>query len=226
MALPILPNDRILPSRARGVIVLLLSAALFTTLEAFAQGDADEIGTGIVKPQISPGSVLRFYGVPPHGASPDDVAPFDSLMIGESLYGLDVTYAPPWFVPEGLKMDYEILLLRAMTVTRDWIEVVVNRTNGMTRWVRRDQVSFQEWSDFLLSVFSVEVLSPRKNPLRSGPSEKTAVIKSNVRVLYPLAVRGFWLRVSTTEPFDRVLRSGWIRWTDGKRLLISFSLLS
>lgn len=224
--LPILLNDRILPSRTRGVIVLLLSAALFTELDAFAQSDTDEIGTGIVKPHITPGSVLYFYGVPSHGVSLDDVAPFDSLLIGESRYGLDVTYAPPWFVPEGLKMDYEILLLRAMTVTRDWIEVVVNRTNGMTRWVRRDQVSFQEWSDFLLSVYSVELMNPKRNPLRSGPSEKTAIIKTNTRILYPLAVRGFWLRVSTTEPFDRVLRSGWIRWTDGKHLLISFSLLS
>ena len=46
--------------------------------------------------------------------------------------GYEISYAPPWFVPAHLKMDYEILYLRALTPANDFTEVMVNETNGQT----------------------------------------------------------------------------------------------
>jgi hypothetical protein len=106
------------------------------------------------------------------------------------------------------------------------VEVVVNRETGQTRWVDRQAVEFFEWPDFLLKAVAVEALDPEANPIRSGPDESTPILSSAPADLRPVAVRGSWLQVSTAGLADRIVPTGWIRWRDGDRLLVSYSLLS
>jgi hypothetical protein len=139
-------------------------------------------------------------------------------------------------VPETLKLDYDLLFLRATSISRFWIEVIVNdsserpRSFPRTAWVAREAVTFRPWTEFLLEVFSIEPRDPSTNPLRSGPGEEFPVIapgaesgESGFRVL---AVEGSWARVEAEDANETAQLRGWIRWRDGDRLIVFYYLLS
>lgn len=193
---------------------------------SLAQNGSPPLGVGIVRPGLTAGETLYFYGVPGLDRMPDEEVPFDSLVFVQGEHNVDIAYAPPWFMPELLKLDYDILYMRAQTLTRRWIEVVVNRQTGETRWIDRSAVTFTDWSGFLLDVVAVEVVDPEANPVRSGPDTITAVLSTAKGPLRPLAVSGSWMQVSTSGLADRIVPTGWIRWRDGDRLLITWSPLS
>jgi hypothetical protein len=125
-----------------------------------------------------------------------------------------------------MKMDYEILFLRAISLYGDFMEVVVNERSGRTAFVRRDACTLQFWPDFLLRVHSVEQLDPSNNPIRIKPLSHASIVPIPFVYLRPTGIRDQWLQV---ELLDDTLRSGgkgWIRWHDGVTLLLSYSLLS
>ena len=124
-----------------------------------------------------------------------------------------------------MKLDYDLLFLRAKTLTRNWIEVVVNRETGQASWIDRHAVEFIHWPTFLLDVVAVEVHDPEGNPVRVKPLDHASVLADATLPLRPLAIQGSWLQVSTNGLADRIAPTGWIRWRDGDRLLITYSLL-
>ena len=124
-----------------------------------------------------------------------------------------------------MKLDYDLLFLRAKTLTRNWIEVVVNRETGQTSWIDRHAVECIHWPTFLLNVVAVEVNDPEGNPVRVKPLDHASVLADATLSLQPLAIQGSWLQVSTNGLADRIAPTGWIRWRDGDRLLITYSLL-
>lgn len=184
------------------------------------------VGVGIVSPVLDPERPLYFYGVTDFDALPHTLVPQDSLTFAQGPYHTDIATAPPWFVPETMKLDYDLLALRAKTLTRHWIEVIVNQRTGETRWVSREAVDFASWPDFLLDVISVETPDPAANPIRSGPFDAAPVRAQTTALLQPLAVQGEWLQVGPSMLTDEAAPKGWIRWTDGARLLIVYSRLS
>jgi len=185
------------------------------------------LGVGMVQPYLVPGQALYFYGVPPRDGLPGEAAPVDSLTFLAGPYYTDVATAPPWFVPEVFKLDYNLLYLRAKTLTLHWIEVVVNTQTGETRWVDRHAVAFVDWPTFLLGAVSVEVIAPEANPIRSGPGEETALLDAKPdEPLQPQAVQGGWMKVGASIFADRAVPTGWIRWHGGERLVIDYALLS
>jgi hypothetical protein len=206
-------------------IVVLVTALLISGSVAAQQG-ADAAGVGIVMPELQAGQVLRLYSPPDVDQMPDQTIPTDSVTIVQSEYGVEIGYAPPWFAPELVKLDYELLHLRARTLTRYWIEVVVNQKTGETRWVDRQAVRFAEWPTFLLEVFAVEVIHPNSNPVRARPDKRSPVLSTARASLRPLAIQGDWMQVSTDGLADKIVPTGWIRWRDGNRLLVEYSLLS
>lgn len=190
-------------------------------------------GVGIVQPTLDPERPLYFYPAPEPGGVPGGVQPTDSVTFAESPHFVGIATAPPWFAPEGMKLDYDLLWLRAETLTRNFIEVVVNageprpRFTPRTAWVDRHAVHFRPWAEFLLDVYSVETLEPADNPLRSAPAmdapERGPTIDLPLR---PLAIQGEWMRVEGADAREVGLPTGWIRWWRDGRLLVSFSLLS
>ena len=184
------------------------------------------VGVGLVRPALVPGQPLYFYGVSDLDDRPGALVPQDSLTFRQGAHYVDVATAPPWFVPEVLKLDYDLLVLRAKTLARHWVEVVVNQRTGETRWVDRHAVRLDLWPDALLNMAAVEVSDPQANPIRSGPDAATPVLRTTLALLQPLAVQGDWLRVGPSELADQQVPQGWVRWRDGDRLLITYSLLS
>jgi hypothetical protein len=187
-------------------------------------------GVGVVRPAVQAGTRLYFYSQPDFDQMPDSVAPVDSLVFVQGPYHVDVGYAPPWLVPEVLKLDYDLLLLRAETLTRHWIEVVVNDTGRArwaprTLWVDRKAVTFTDWPTFLLQVVAVEGLPGETPPIRLQPRDDAGILADTAIPLRPLAVRGEWLLVSTLGLADRIPPTGWLRWCHGDRLLVRYALL-
>ncbi len=208
-------------------IGLLLVAVSTAPSEPFAQdrGDAP-MGLGIAAPLLESGLPLYFRSGPEF-----DAAVADSVTFSGTGNSLDIATAPPWLVPEHLKLDYQIFLFRVVSISRHAVELLVNKTSGKTAWVHRADVTFRSWPEFFSEVFSVEQLDVAANPVRPRPftySDPLSVQPdAGSGFLDVLQVRGDWLQVQQIgDAMDPVGPPGWIRWRDGEQLLISWSLLS
>lgn len=185
------------------------------------------LGLGMVQPHTTPEKVLYFYLAPPFGKLPDEVAPDDSLTFSKSGNHTYIATAPPWFVPEVMKLDYDVLYLRAVTLSQNWIEVIVNRETGLTRWVDRQAVVFIDWPAFLLGLYAVEILDTGTNPLRVKPLDHASLANPPLRApLGPIAIQGDWMMVISRETPEAEQRTGWIRWRDASKLLVRLVPLS
>lgn len=213
-----------------------IGSGLVAALIAGVSGISAQVApasVGVVFPPIDPDRPLYFYGAPQPGDMPDTAVPIDSVTFVESDHFVDIATAPPWFVPGGLKLDYDFLWLTAETVTRDWVEVVVNtveprpRMIPRTAWVSRTDANFSTWTEFLLEVHSVETTDPESNPLRGVPDDSAAAVGTTDNIsLRALAIQGDWMRVEEADAREVGLPTGWIRWRADGRLLVRFSLLS
>lgn len=219
------------------ILLLVLGAAFFgrapvMLLDPASRATAEDdelLGVGIVRPRLLTGARLYFYNRPQHFDVLEDMeTPVDSLVFGEGRHHVPIKYAPPWFLPEYMALDYDALLLRAVTVSRNWIEVVVNTSSPRPRmiphtfWVAREQVDFSYWPEFLLHVSSIEVLDASATPLRQEPSDEARVLSFQSQpLLRPLAIQGYWMQVATV---DNEASVGWLRWRDDNQLLLTYSL--
>jgi hypothetical protein len=184
------------------------------------------LGVGIARVQPKPGAALRFYRHPGVGETPDTYPPADIVTFGAGQPSVDIAEAPPWLVPEHLKMDYEIFHLRVVTLSAGWLEVIGNSTTGETYWVDRSEVEFVSWYEFLLSTPSIEAFDANANPIRARPLDAAPILSTARAALPPLAVQGDWLKVATGHLADRIQPEGWIRWRRGDRLLVTYNPLS
>lgn len=90
------------------------------------------MGIGMVKPPISD-QPTYFFGPPSTDLNARQPLPTDSLTFLQGQHYLDVATAPPWFQPEVLKLDYDLLYVRAVSLRAHWIEVIVNRSTSVNR---------------------------------------------------------------------------------------------
>lgn len=196
-------------------------APLASTLVA----DPSPMGVGMASIQPVEGTSLYFYDMPSLRATPASSVPVDSLTFKLVEHYVDIATAPAWFEPEHRKLDYEILLLRTLTVNRNWIEVVVNKTTGQTAWLARDAVNFMYWPDFFLTVFTVDSIDPTNNPIRVAPEDDASAAPAFDREVYlfPVAVKDEWIQV---KPDARVRGELWVRWRKNGQMLIRYYLLS
>lgn len=202
--------------------------AIFLLFTSVSYSQKIPIGEGIVKPPIKAGAVLYLYS----GELIDDLLHHkttkDSLTFVQGQYSIDIGTAPSWFAPELVKLDYDLFYLRAVTISRNWIEVIVNNKTGRTAWIDRHIVEFVPWPEFFLEVFSVELINPSSNPVRLQPLENASIVINPGRSsLMPVAVKGDWMKVSLSQDAPGAIpKLGWIRWKKNDQLLISWSPLS
>ena len=117
-------------SAVRVLVALSLTAVVVEAQRFPHVARADlPVGVGIARVQPKPGDVLRFYGEPATGVAPDANPPSDVVRFGPGQPSVDIAEAPPWLVPEHLKMDYELFHLRVLTLSAQWVEVIGNSTN-------------------------------------------------------------------------------------------------
>ena len=182
---------------------------------------AQPVGLGLAGVRVSDAPApLGLYPPPNLDGAAEVGAPAGSVTFVPRRGRAAVGTAPPGFLPEVLDIARGHIALRVRTLATGWVEVVTNRSDGRTAWVRRDRVEVVGWPDVLLQ--SLLTTDPEVNPLRARPSDDASILAAppeDVR-LRPLAIRGDWVQVSTLGLADPMPPSGWLRWTDGERLLV------
>lgn len=185
------------------------------------------LGLGIASPTIVPETPLYFYSEPDFDAMPYQFKPVDSVTFTKGKHYIDIATAPPWLVPEHIKLDYGIFTFRVVTYSQNWLEVIVNNTNGLTRWIDRQAVGYKEWSTYLTEIVAVEIIDVEKNPIRTKAQDNASILAQVPGAqLRPIAVKGDWLLVSTVGLADRIVPTGWVRWRKDGILLVMYSILS
>lgn len=185
-----------------------------------------EMGLGMVKPDFYNHSTLYFYRNPNLQKAVNEHLPYDSLVFRQTELGYEITYAPPWFVPAVMKMDYDVLYLRANTLHREFLQVTVNETNGQTAWIGRFDAKLIYWPEFLLSVNTIEPMDPVNNPLRIKPMNHASPVNTKYAFLRPTQVKTQWMEVELLDDALQVLDTGWLRWHEEGRLVVEWSLFS
>jgi hypothetical protein len=185
------------------------------------------MGMGMAKPDFFNKKTLYFYSSHQAEKSLAESLPIDSLIFKITDHNYDISYAPPWFYPEHLKMDYEILYLKVLTISHDGIEVEVNKKTGLSKWISRSNIKILLWPEFFLSVFSVENLDPVNNLLRIKPLEHSSPLQQDqFSFLAPVLIKENWMKVRMMDDDLNIKGEAWLQWCKDGKLLISYSLLS
>jgi hypothetical protein len=184
------------------------------------------LGLGLVKRDFYNTSTLFFCGNPNLQKAVNEHLAYDSLVFQQTELGYEISYAPPWFVPAVIKMDYDVLFLRANTLHHEFIQVTVNETNGQTAWINRFEATLIHWPEFLISVNKIESLDPENNPLRIKPLRHASLVNTQSTFLRTMQVKAQWIQVELLDDALQVLDTGWLRWHEQGRLVVRWSLFS
>ena len=186
-----------------------------------------EMGLGMFTPNFYENKVLYFYGNLTHGKSVQEHMPTDSITFKQREYGgFDIATAPPWLVPEHLKLDYDLLYFKVKSISHDFIEVIVNTTNNRTAFVNRYSGKLHYWPEFLLGVHSIEFPEPSKHKIYVKPLDHAGTIATSYSFMRPVKIQNDWMYVELMDDNFNKKGNGWIRWTKNSKMLITYNLLS
>jgi len=185
-----------------------------------------EMGLGLFSPNMYENNTLYFYGNINYEKAINDHTPYDSITFRRDKYNnIEITTAPPWLVPEHLKLDYGILYFKVKTIIRDFIEVEVNGTNGQTSFVSPESGNIQYWPEFLLKVHSIEFLNSETQEVKSRPFDYADKVNLTFGLMQPIAMKQDWILVKLTDNSYKNVGTGWIKWRENGILLVRYSLL-
>ena len=186
------------------------------------------MGLGFFKPDFFKNPALYFYGEPDFEKSVQKHSPEDSLVFKnlQQYSNYELVYAPPWLLPEQLKLDYDIFYLKVLSLSGDFAEVELNKQTQKTGYIKRDAGEIIYWPDFLLKVFSVEFPPDEIQKIRFKPDDASSEVSVQFEFMKPLEVKDDWIRVALTDDDFNTVGKGWIRWRRDRKLLIMYSLLS
>jgi hypothetical protein len=203
----------------------LISLFINTALQ---NNNSAEIGLGMATPDFYNNKVFYFYSAPDFQKAVNEYTPTDSIVFEQTEHhNISISYAPPWFFPEHLKLDYEILYLKVLAINHDWLHVELNKETGYSAWLPRKNVTLKLWPEFLLSVFSIEKLDNERNPLRVKPLKHASKIMiEKYEILTPVIIKANWLLVNLIDKDFHIIGEGWIEWQRDGKFIISYSLLS
>lgn len=209
------------PTEIKGSVL-----SVFNTLssESF---EAPYLGLGMASPDYYDTRNLYFFSKPNLGKSVQDHTPIDSIVfIQTEHHKYEISYAPPWFYPEHLKLDYDIFYLKILSMNRDWLEVELNKEDGRTFWIPQNEVIVYFWPEFLLNVFSIENPNPIENPLRVKPLQHASEVHgAKYEYMRPIIIKDNWLLVNLMDKDFNSTGEGWIKWNDNGKLAILYYLL-
>ncbi|MCW8979870.1 MAG: hypothetical protein OQJ83_00675 [Altibacter sp.] len=185
------------------------------------------MGMGYFSPNYFDHPTLYFYGNPNLEKSLMEHSPYDSITFTRNKYNsFEIATAPPWLVPDMLKLDYDMLYFKIVSITEEFAEIVVNAQNNQTAYVSKRSGKVKLWPEFLLGVHSVEFLPNSNENIRARHFEASGVIKTPHSFMRPIRVRNDWMEVLLLDDDFQTVGNGWIQWKREGELLILFNLLS
>ena len=203
-------------------IILFLFA-----INASAQTD---LGIGIVSIDFIDKTVLSFFKKT-SDAKPQYVLKFFNDKSINSTNIKNIEKEKNWLNPEVLWLDYNYFIFRCKSQTKDAFEVVVNNKTGETLWLKKSKSTiFKTWENYLKGMFMIKRLPSDHNDIRFNSSENAPEnIFTGEECFQVRSMKGDWIEISTGESCEEdgsILKSGWIKWRDGNKLLIEYFLTS
>ena len=185
------------------------------------------MGIGMFIPELANLKPMYFYGDVNFDKSIQEHFPIDSLtFMRKENGGYEIATAPPWLAPDHMKLDYDLLYFRVVTVTDDFLEVVVNTKTLQTRLIDKRAGLLKYWPDFLLGVHSVGLLPEANQAVHSRPFRESGIITSEFSFMKPIKIKNSWMYVELWNDDYTKSGNGWIQWQKDGKLMISYSLLS
>ncbi|MEM1259364.1 MAG: hypothetical protein AAGH81_12595, partial [Bacteroidota bacterium] len=169
---------------------------------------------------------MYFYESPNIEKSLREHLPKDSIVFKRNETGFHITSAPPWLVPEHLKLDYDLIYFKVLSIGEEFVRVEGNKTKGHPTYVNRWNGDLIFWPDFLLKVNSIEFLGKNESIIRIKPLENAAMVTIDFDFMKPILINESWAKVVLLDSDQTKKGEGWIQWKKDGQLLISYSLLS
>jgi len=185
-----------------------------------------QIGEGIVNINFNEHTKLEFYSNSQE-KTPVETVEFhirpESGEIGIKDYGKH----EEWLHPEALWLEYEFFFFRCSKKDGDYYEVIVNQETSKKLWLKKsEKVVFKNWGEFLKSVLSIERIG--QQAIKSAPDDNSKAVEYQGEDFFNVTeMKGNWVKIVEAEVEEEILKpvSGWIKWTDGKKLLVKYSLI-
>ena len=185
-----------------------------------------EMGIGFFQPNFYENPCLNFYGGVNLEKSISEHLPQDSVVFRQTELGFSTSYAPPWLFPEHMKLDYGIMMFKVIGYGNDFLKIETNRQTHQYHYADKSKGRFISWAEMLQSVNSIEPIDKSAQTIHTKPLNAADQISGNYTFLKPLLVQEEWIYVRLLTDGFKEVGKGWIRWKDGSKLLISYSLLS
>jgi hypothetical protein len=197
----------------------------YSTSWIYHEGESS--GMGFFAPDFYSNRVCYFYGDPNFEKTISDHTPIDSMnFIQNANNQFEIATAPPWLVPEVMKLDYDLLYFKIISLSHEFVEIVVNKHTHQTAFVDRSDGKIILWPEFLLSVHSVEFIDKNKEKIHVRPFEASAINSSSYQFLQPIRIRAEWMEVALIDDTYTKVGKGWIRWQRDNKLTVMYNLLS
>lgn len=222
-----LPKKVTTPAVDEPTAMLILPKREMPEITDATEMDDIQDGMGYFIPNYYEDPVLYFYGNLNLEKSLMDHPVVDSITFKRNKYNqFEIATAPPWLVPDILKLDYDMLYFKIESITEEFAEVVVNRANNKTSFVSRRAGKVVYWPDFLLGVHSVEFPQGSGHKVRIRPFDASGVDSSPYEFMRPLQIKGDWMQVLLMDNEFKKTGKGWIQWKKDGKLLVLYNLLS
>jgi hypothetical protein len=124
------------------------------------------------------------------------------------------------FKTSNMNEEYEISSYKCLSVNDSTYSIIVE---GDTKYILKNDhlVSLQKWDEHLLnSIFSIG-LDVEENPIRETIKGKPILSeKSNNHRIFPIEIKGEWMKVKHQDFNTEKTTEGWIKWRNEKCLFI------
>lgn len=133
------------------------------------------------------------------------------------------------FAPRAFFTEYHIIHFEVMSKDGAFCEVLINPDKGITKRInlKFSQFNYYSWEEYLRRLYLN--YDPKTNPLKKSPNEQSEIAyKYNDYFFRVMEFKGDWIKVqcnSDCKMCDKGELTGWIRWKEGKRLLISIGII-
>lgn len=189
-----------------------------------------DLGIGLVSIKFDDKTTLHFYSTPNDQVPKRTIQFFNDRAINSwNIRDLDKHRA--WLNPEVLSLDYSQFVFRCLTIEDYWLKVMVNNETGESLWLKKNELTtFSDWEGYLKGMFGVARLPNQQQKIKSLPTEHSEeIIYQGQDCFQVKSMKGDWIEIFTADYCDETytdsktkIKSGWIKWRQGNRLLIEY----
>jgi hypothetical protein len=196
-----------------------------------ASGQAS-LGIGLISMHYDDRTVFYFFK-DTLGSEPEKRIEFYTDESIEAWNIVDLAEQSEWLNPESLVPESYSFILRCVSETNDWFEIIVNDDTGLTMWLRKsDSCIFMTWETYLQGMYGIERLPDLYQKIKVSPNKNSKEIKYTGQDCFQVnSMDGEWIEIFTAPYCDEDdlennprIESGWIRWREGNKLLIDYTL--